>query len=322
MFGALDRLGFDLEALLASAGLSLADLDDPDKYIAPGTRTAILRQAERERRVRNLGLRIAMDMQPCRRNPLLDYLIISSDSLGDGLQRLGRYLGLVNPAIHVTVREQDDPVRVLVEAPGEPLLVEMTVAMCVVRCGSEVDGDLRVSHVSFSHEPEDAAEFAAVLRCPVKTRASWSGWSTTRACLRLPMRRRDPVLCRWLERDAVQILARQPAGGSVTHDVRRLLSSGVAGGDTRIEVIARQLAMTSRTLQRRLADEHTSYDALRDDMRKQAAETYLADPALSITEVAYLLGYAEPTAFHRAFKRWHGITAQAFRERLAASTAR
>jgi len=59
---------------------------------------------------------------------------------------------------------------------------------------------------------------------------------------------------------------------------------------------------------------------LRDDARQQAAEAYLSNATLSITEVAYLLGYSEPTAFHRAFRRWHrGVTPQAFRARTLAS---
>jgi AraC-like DNA-binding protein len=59
---------------------------------------------------------------------------------------------------------------------------------------------------------------------------------------------------------------------------------------------------------------------LRDDARQQAAEAYLGNAALSITEVTYLLGYSEPTAFHRAFKRWHpGVTPQAFRAKALAS---
>jgi AraC-like DNA-binding protein len=58
-----------------------------------------------------------------------------------------------------------------------------------------------------------------------------------------------------------------------------------------------------------------AFDALRDDARRQAAEVYLADATLSIGEIAYLLGYSEPGALHRAFKRWHGTTPQAFRQR-------
>jgi AraC-like DNA-binding protein len=74
------------------------------------------------------------------------------------------------------------------------------------------------------------------------------------------------------------------------------------------------------TLQRRLPQAGTSFEGLCDDARREAAQTYLADATLSIAEVTYLLGYSEPTAFHRAFKRWHGTTPQAFRAGVAGST--
>jgi AraC-like DNA-binding protein len=131
----------------------------------------------------------------------------------------------------------------------------------------------------------------------------------------LPLRRRDPVLRRWLERQAAAILARLPASGDVRDEVQNALSSQMTAGDMGIDVVARRLATTPRTLQRRLARAGTSFATLCDDARRQAAHTYLADTTLSIAEVTYLLGYSEPTAFHRAFKRWHGTTPQAFRAR-------
>ncbi len=60
-------------------------------------------------------------------------------------------------------------------------------------------------------------------------------------------------------------------------------------------------------------------EALRDAMRKQVAEEYLADPTLSLGEVAFLLGFSEPGAFHRAFKRWYKITPQSFRKQQSNS---
>ena len=82
----------------------------------------------------------------------------------------------------------------------------------------------------------------------------------------------------------------------------------------RIDALARELAMSSRTLQRRLAAERVSYQELLDDVRKQAAARYLAEPTLAICEVAYLVGYSEPAPFHRAFRRWYGMTPENFRE--------
>jgi AraC-like DNA-binding protein len=97
--------------------------------------------------------------------------------------------------------------------------------------------------------------------------------------------------------------------------VLRVLASRVGDGDARIQAIARTLATSARSLQRRLAAAGVSYQELLDLARKDAAERYLIDSPLSIGEVAYLLGYSEPGAFSRAFRRWNKETPQAFRQR-------
>jgi AraC-like DNA-binding protein len=104
--------------------------------------------------------------------------------------------------------------------------------------------------------------------------------------------------------------------GIVSEDVKRLLTVRVHGGDTRIESVSRELAMAPRTLQRKLDEEGLTYHALVEETRKAAAVRHLGDRRLSISEIAYLLGYSEPAAFHRAFKRWHGVSPQTFRGTL------
>jgi AraC-like DNA-binding protein len=93
-------------------------------------------------------------------------------------------------------------------------------------------------------------------------------------------------------------------------------------GLIRINSVARDLATSARTLQRRLADAGFSYQDLVELTRREAAEKYLADCSLTIAEVAYLLGYSEPSALHRAFKRWNHTTPQLFRQRQQAETLR
>jgi AraC-like DNA-binding protein len=106
-----------------------------------------------------------------------------------------------------------------------------------------------------------------------------------------------------------------PTLEGVLLDVRRALVSRVGGGGTRIQAIARELAVSARTLQRRLAASGISYQRLLDVARKDAAGRYLTESPLAIGEIAYLLGYSEPAAFNRAFRRWHHETPQAFRQR-------
>jgi AraC-like DNA-binding protein len=190
------------------------------------------------------------------------------------------------------------------------------VASTVLAFKRETDDRLKVAYVSFTHDPDDVSEYAHVLRCPVETGAAWNGWALPKTDLVLPLRRRDPALRRWLERRAVDLLARLPASTDLRDEVRHALATQMTAGDMSIDAVARRLITAPRTLQRRLAQTGTSFDALRDDARKRAAELYLSDATLSITEIAYLLGYSEPTGFHRAFRRWHGTTPEAFRRNL------
>ncbi len=117
------------------------------------------------------------------------------------------------------------------------------------------------------------------------------------------MRRRDPVLLGVLEGHAAEIAAKIPEADTVARDVGRALAARMPKGEANIGNIARALATSTRSLQRRLSEAGLTYQQLLEDARRDAAGIYLADPALSIGEVAYLLGYSEPGAFHRAFKR-------------------
>ena len=316
IFGALERLGYDVDSLLATGGLGRAEVEDPDAAIPAQACAAVLSAAYRSGRLKNLPVRLAMEM-PTGTNPLLDYIVASSESVGEGLRRLRRYLRLVNPRISIEIREEEDPIRVLVESPRDRFGVELTVSLSIIRMRSESGNQLLVEAVSFRHQPEDAAEISRLLQCPVHTGSSWNGWALPKDAWRLPLRRSDPVMRRWLESKAARVIAAQSTGASATDEVRSLLVSRLSGGDMRLGQIAHRLATTPRTLQRRLAREGTSYDNLRDSVRKDAADELLDDTILSIGEIAYLLGYSESAPFHRACKRWFNATPQALRHRSA-----
>src|SRR5262245_32695443 len=214
MLRTLEELGYDLDALLSATGLKRADVENPDTYLSPRACAALFARACHERRVANLALQLAI-RTPIGANPLLDYLIVSADTVGHGLERLVRYLRLVNPGVRVSLSETTNPVRVVVERTPGPFEAELTVSLSVVRFANETDGRMHAAYVSFRHEPDDAAEYARLLKCPVRTRASWNGWALAREAMRVPLRRRDAALGRWLERQAAAVYARQPVAGDV-----------------------------------------------------------------------------------------------------------
>jgi hypothetical protein len=108
MLRVLEQLGYDLDALLTLAGLRREDVENPDAFISPVACAAVFTAARQQRRVQNLALRIA-ERTPIGATPLLDYLIVSSDSVGQGLDRLTRYLRLVNPGLRIVVHDKTAP---------------------------------------------------------------------------------------------------------------------------------------------------------------------------------------------------------------------
>ena len=129
------------------------------------------------------------------------------------------------------------------------------------------------------------------------------------------MRTTGPVLRKVLEQHANEIAVQLPAMDGLVLEVRRALASRIAKEDVQIQSVARALAISTRSLQRRLAAAGVTYQDLLDQTRREAANRYLRVATFSIGEVAYLLGYSEAAAFHRAFKRWTGMGPQEFRVR-------
>ena len=178
-----------------------------------------------------------------------------------------------------------------------PFAIEYDAALIILHFRGETDGRFAPAAISFQHTPDEPAAFERVLGCAVRINSSWNGLSIPTESWRLPLRRRDPILRRMLESQANHILERLSNRTGVAVDVERALVARVIGGDTEIESVARQLTMSARTLQRRLAEEGVSYQELLDGARKQAAGQYLSESSLAIGEVAYLVGFHSQQRF-------------------------
>jgi AraC-like DNA-binding protein len=311
---ALERLGYSTESLLAQAGVSRSDLDDPDTHVSCRATGAVLGAAMQARPMKNLAMRMASET-PIGAFPLIDYLVVTSENVGAGVQQLARYFRLTDAPYTLDVREDEDPVRVVFHSPENPFSVEFGVALTVLHLREETGNRLSVAFASFAHCPDDVAEAERTLGCPINQDASWSGFALSRDAWRLPLRRRDPVLRKVLEQHADETAAQLPAMDGLVLEVRRVLASRMAKGDMQIQSVARALAISVRSLQRRLAAAGVTYQELLDLTRQESARRYLRVATFSIGEVAYLLGYSEAAAFHRAFKRWTGRGPQEFRDR-------
>jgi AraC-like DNA-binding protein len=309
---ALRDLGYNPEALLAAAGLRDQDLAHPDARVSCELYGTILGRAQQERFTPNLGLALAR-VTPLGAWPLLDYLVLTADTVGAGVHQLTRYLRLTGSPVTLRLRDDGDPIRIEIASAVSPLAAEFQVAIMHFHFHKELAERFVADGISFQHRPDDPNAFERTFGCPIACNATWSGTTLSPAVWHLPLPRRDPLLREMLEQHANALLDRLPNRTGVSLEVQRELIARVSGGDTRVSAVARQLKMSARTLQRRLAEEGSSYQQLLDLARKEAASRYLTESTLAIGEVAYLVGFSEPAPFHRAFKRWFGVTPERFR---------
>jgi AraC-like DNA-binding protein len=110
------------------------------------------------------------------------------------------------------------------------------------------------------------------------------------------------------------MLQKLPKGEAAADAVRRCLAGELCHGQPTLQQIARRLHMSPKTLHRRLDDEGTSFRRVLTEVRRELAARHLTEDQLAISEIAFLLGFSEPSAFHRAFRRWTGHAPLAFRE--------
>ena len=303
---AFESLGCDRARVLRAAGLTERDFDDPDAALTDAACAAFFQEALHQRPIPNFGLRVAEQI-PIGAYPLLDYLVLTSDSVGEGFRRLAKYLHLVGSRSELGIDEDRDPVEVHL-APCNPFNAEFTLALAVLHFRRETGGGFGAARLCLRHRPDDPGEIERRLGCPVRAECETDELDVPRAIWRLPLRRRDSLLHAILKTQADEMLARLGSDDGTAPRVRRALAGRISGGDTTVAAVARSLGSSPRSLQRRLREEDTSYQEVLDQVRRDAAEHYLASSTLSCAEVGYLVGFSEPAAFTRAFKRWRGMT--------------
>ncbi len=314
-FDAFEKLGCERADLMRAAGLTEPDFDDPDAILSDAACLALFGEAARTCAAPNFALRVAEQI-PLGAYPLLDYLVMTSESVGEGFDQLGRYLRLVGSPADLRIHDGKDPVVVRL-AVCSPFNAEFTLSLAVLHFRRETNGAFRAASVRFRHRPADPADFERRLACRVDSGADADEIAVARSVWQLPLRRRDSLLHGVLTSQAEEMLARLGSDGRASTELRRALSSGMSRGGADLATLARRLGSSPRTLQRRLGEEGTSFQEVLDEVRSEAAERYLADSSLSCAEVGYLLGFSEPAAFHRAFKRWRRVTPREYRSRKA-----
>jgi|SRR6266404_1188832 len=310
--------GVTAQSLYQAVGLNAAVLDNPDARISFAHVVSLYEQSALLTGDEAFGLHVGEQVDP-KAFDVLGYAVINSPTFGEALDRVVRYNFTWTNGSYFTVEKTDPEARITYTYPDDSPAerrhdAEMTMAAVAVLGRRITDTDWSPTEVRFQHgRPLDTTEHRRIFRCPVRFGAKANELRFDSSHLRLPIVKADPGLCAVLDRHAEELLTKYPREDTLIERSRTIIRKELNGGDASLERVAEQLGMSARTLQRKLRHHGTSHQQLLDQMRKDLAMRYLREPEMAICEVAYLLGFSESSALHRAFKRWTGITPSEFR---------
>jgi AraC-like DNA-binding protein len=310
--------GLPLAPLLSKAGLKAEQIDDPAARIELRAQVALLEIAAEQLKDDLFGFRIAQDFE-LRQIGLAYYIPSSSDTLADALSDAERYTRIVNDGIKLRIG-LDHATAIALDCvgiePGSSLhQMEFWLFAVVRMCRQLTDtrlapSQLRVRHFRHASPPE----FRTFLGCEVEFASDANEIIFPRSVGSLPVVSADCHLHEILVNYAKEALAHQtPDKATVRSRVEKAIAPRVPHGKARATAIARELGMSHRTLARALAAEGLTFSGVLDQYRVELARAYLAHGDLAISQIAWLLGYREISAFTHAFKRWTGITPREFR---------
>ena len=269
-----------------------------------------------------LALAIAGEL-PVGSFGIVEYVCRAAPNLGEALRQWVRYLNLLDDAVEVALAIEDDRACVRVtresEAPA-PASHELCFALLARQARQLATTPLRVARVELAHPcAGDPARYRAWFDAPVVFGAPVTQLVFPATALAASLVSADPSLLAILARAAGELARRGVEPPTIAAQVARILRDELRHDHGTIEHAAKRLGLTARSLQRRLKEEGTSFQAVREQVRQELARRYL-DERLSIAEISFLLGFSEPSAFFRAFKRWTGTTPIQARRRAAPAT--
>ncbi|MCH2159416.1 MAG: AraC family transcriptional regulator [Oleiphilaceae bacterium] len=251
---------------------------------------------------------------------MMCHALISAPNLRRGLLRSARYIALLTDDLRLTLEEEGDEAR-FVFAWDNPLgedevffITSMFVIWIRLSCWM-IDRPMLLDRVDFQFdEPSYSDEFSLMFPCALNFGAERNVFAFNKRMLGLPIKQDPHSLVNFLSHAPQSLLTQFRADDSVTAQVKRLLIDAYAKSSTlSFDDTSEHLNTTTHTLRRRLKEEGHSFQEIKDSVRRERAFLLLKTSDISVNQLSELLGFSEPAAFIRAFKKWSGQSPTAFR---------
>ena len=305
----------------------MTGLTDPDRRVPEESVEAAWRLATEFTADEAIGIHVA-EWLPRGALDLVEYAFRSSGSLADGLGRVARYGRVLSDRVAARMVDGGEGVLLMFRDTGSTALhpgrTEFALATALKLAREGVGNNVTPVQVCFAHPaPKATGEHHRFFGVPVRFAAGSNSMLLSAEDAARPLQGADEALSAIVRRRLDKLLTERDGqmSGSLGDRVRRLMVARVGKVPVTPDSVGRSLAVSRRTLSRRLAEEGTSFRRILDDVRRELACALLQDRSASVADVAFVLQYSEPAAFNRSFRRWTGQPPRAFRNQSAAGGA-
>jgi len=302
--------GYSAASLSDSLGLGLEQLDHEESRVPLQAYYRLWHQAVEASEHEALALELAQQ-NVMHGMGLVGHIFFNCKTLHSAILHYQRYYGLVNESIELALVEHNGLARLeyTVKTGAEYSRYEMeySLALAGLRAKALLQSGLDLEYVCFAHRaPAYAARYEALFQCPVRFEQPSAAIVFDAAYLNFKMPRTSPSLYKVLNAHLERLLGRMARSYSVADQVSSIVRKKMSDPALDADYVAGCLNMSRNTLYRRLKKEGQSYNDIVAEVKKQFAIASLQDRRHSMTELAFLLGFSEVSAFSRAFKRWTG----------------
>jgi AraC-like DNA-binding protein len=308
--------------ILARLGVGFAEFGNPDTRLPHRMVMQALQESVDQLGDPTLGLRAGLQLDAGDFD-VLEHAARAAPNLGEAMQVMARYFRIMNEAAEISTTVEGEVAiwrfAPRSDQPRPPASNDFAVASSIEFSRRNVSYYEPPLEIRFIHErPSYAAEYERIFKTKITFGAPHNTLVLKKSRLEVPMLRASPKMSAAFELQARNLLEKLQRREGITGRVREEVSEQFRTGSVSMQLASRRLAMSVATLRRRLEEEGTTFSAIVDDLRKQLAERYLRENAPTISEIAFLLGFSDVTAFGRAFKRWTGVSPSEYRTRPSA----
>ncbi|MEW6369862.1 MAG: AraC family transcriptional regulator [Pseudomonadota bacterium] len=323
LFEAAAARGVTVDALARGAGLAAASLDPLPDSLAATDYVKLLDAGALLANDPHFGLHVG-ECVKLGAYSVYGLVLLACRDLGQALEQTMRYEALAHELGRSQVQVEGALARYewISHFPhASRHLVESVFAGIQTFGRWLAGGRLPAARIAFMHASEaDMGEYERIFGNRPRFGASANTAGFDAALLALPVPNADVGMYPVLQQHAERLLARRvPSKPTIVEQVRAAIVRNLAQDRVRLATIAEELALSPRTLQRKLGEAGASYQGVLDNARFALAQDYLRQPGLSLADIAFLLGYQEQSAFTHAFKEWSGLNPGAWRERAGAA---